>query len=51
VRAMLDTSTYEKGIKISDKDMRTWEARHLHRHDFHGDWNYTVTAGPGTDTA
>ena len=18
--------------------------RHLHRHDFHGDWNYTVTA-------
>jgi hypothetical protein len=38
VRAMLDTNTYEKGIKISDKKMRTWEARHLHRHDFHGDW-------------
>ena len=23
---MLDTNTYEKGIKISDKEMRTWEA-------------------------
>ena len=42
VRAMLDTSTCQKGIKITDKDMRTWEARHLHRHDFHGDWNYTI---------
>ena len=51
VRAMLDTSTYEKGIKIPDKQMRTWEARHLHRHDFHGDWNYTVTAGSATDPA
>ena len=30
VRAMLDTSTYEKGIKISDKEMRAWGARRLH---------------------
>ncbi len=51
VRAMLDTNTYEKGIKISGKETRTWEARHLHRHDFHGDWNYTVTAGSATDPA
>jgi Rhodopirellula transposase DDE domain len=51
VRAMLDTSTYEKGIKISDKEMRAWEARHLQRHDFHGDWNYTVTAESATDPA
>ena len=51
VRAMLDTSTCQKGIKISDKEKRTWEARHLHRHDFHGDWNYTVTGGSATDPA
>ena len=44
VRAVLDTSTYEKGIKITDKEMKAWEARHLHRHDFHGDWNYSITA-------
>ncbi len=42
VRAMLDTNTYEKGIKIADKEMRAFEARHLQRHEFHGDWNYTV---------
>ena len=46
VRAMLDTGTYEKGIRITDKDMRAWEASHLRRHDFHGNWNYTVTAPP-----
>jgi hypothetical protein len=24
--------------------MKEFEARHLTRHDFHGDWNYTITA-------
>src|SRR5688500_7637815 len=43
VRAVLDTGTYPKGIKISDKDMKDFEANHLTRHDFHGDWNYTLT--------
>jgi hypothetical protein len=47
VRAVLDTGTYPKGIKISDKDMKDFEANHLTRHDFHGDWNYTLTAGDG----
>ncbi len=37
--SMLDTSTYEKGIEIADKEMKAFEARHLQRHDFHGDWN------------
>jgi transposase len=44
VRAVLDTSTYPKGIKISDKQMKEFEAAHLERHAFHGDWNYTITA-------
>jgi transposase len=44
VRAVPDTSTYPKGIKISDKQMKEFEATHLDRHEFHGDWNYTITA-------
>lgn len=43
VRAVLDTNTYEKGIRISDKAMKQFEARHVHRHDVHGQWNYTIT--------
>ena len=50
VTAVLDTGTYPSGIKIPDKDMKTFEARHLRRHDFHGDWNYTIPAIPHDDT-
>ena len=46
VQAALDTDTYPKGIRITDKDMKTFEAQHLQRHQFHGDWNYTITAAP-----
>ncbi len=49
VRAALDTATYPKGIRITDKDMKTFEARHLQRHQFHGDWNYTITAESPAD--
>jgi len=55
VQAALDTNTYPKGIKITDKQMRTFESAHLRRHDFHGEWNYDLsadshTAGSGTTT-
>ena len=50
VTAVLDTGTYPSGVKIPDKDMKTFEARHLRRHDFHGDWNYTIPAIPHDDT-
>ena len=40
VRAGRDTGTYPKGIKFTKKVI---DALPLHRHDFHGDWNYTVT--------
>jgi len=43
VRAALDTGSYPKGIRIADKDMKVFEAAHLQRHQFHGDWNYTIT--------
>ena len=39
IRAELDTSTYDTGIKVSDRQM---EALPLTRHDWHGDWNDTL---------
>jgi len=39
VRAALDTSTYETGIKVSDAELAKVK---LTRHEFHGDWNYTI---------
>ena len=30
--------------------MKIFEARHLRRHDFHGDWNYTISATAHDDT-
>jgi hypothetical protein len=49
IQAALDTNTYPRGIKITDKEMTAFEAAHLQRHTFHGDWNYTVTAAPDAD--
>ena len=40
VHAELDDSLYPTGIKISDTQMA---ALPITRHDFHGDWNYTVS--------
>jgi hypothetical protein len=43
VHAELDTNTYPRGIKIPDRQMKTLETDGtLTRHDFHGDWNYTL---------
>ena len=39
VRSELDTNDYPSGIKITDAQI---DALNLHRHDFHGDWNYTI---------
>jgi hypothetical protein len=46
VDAELDTSSYPKGIKIPDHDMKTLETTGiLTRHDFHGEWNYSLIPG------
>ena len=46
VTAELDTGDYPKGIKVSDREMKDLEkSTTLHRHDFHGEWNYTVNPG------
>ena len=39
VRSEIDTNTYPKGVKVTDAEMN---ALSLHRHDFHGEWNYTI---------
>jgi hypothetical protein len=41
IRAERDTEWYEKGVKISDTEMA---ALPLARHDWHGDWNYTLAS-------
>jgi transposase len=43
VRAGLDPGSYPDGIKISDEQMA---ALPLDRHDWHGDWNYTLRPEP-----
>jgi hypothetical protein len=43
VRAELDETTYPKGIKVPDQDMNALVTNGiLSRHDFHGEWNYTL---------
>ena len=39
VRAGIDRTVYPTGVKVSDKD---FAAIRLIRHEFHGEWNYTV---------
>ena len=39
VQAELDEGTYPKGVKITDQQMA---ALPLDRHEFYGDWNYTL---------
>ena len=39
VRCELDTNTYPKGIVVSDEEMASIS---ITRHEFHGEWNYTI---------
>ena len=41
VQASYDPNWYPKGVKITDTQMDTLP---LQRHEWHGDWNYTLTA-------
>jgi hypothetical protein len=40
VRCQLDPNTYPAGLKVSEAEL---EAVNLTRHDFHGEWNYTIS--------
>ena len=39
VRCEIDDNLYPKGVSVSDAEMA---AINIQRHDFHGDWNYTI---------
>jgi Rhodopirellula transposase DDE domain len=39
VRAALDNGAYPLGVKVSDRELAAVPMR---RHDWHGEWNYTV---------
>jgi hypothetical protein len=43
IRAERDTEWYATGVKITDAQI---DALPLTRHDWHGDWNYTLAATP-----
>ena len=47
VEAVLDPGTYPTGVQISDAQLK---AVPLTRHQFHGEWNYTVHCGPIPNT-
>jgi len=40
VHADYDPNWYPKGVKIKDRE---FNALPIQRHNFHGDWNYTIT--------
>src|SRR5271170_4898234 len=40
IAAALDTTIYEKGVKITKKQIK---ALNMTRHAFHGEWNYTIS--------
>ena len=47
VHAERDTGTYPRGIKIPNSEMKALITQYLTPHQWHGEWNYTITP---TDT-
>ena len=43
VKAEIDHATYPAGVKVTDDEMA---AINLIAHEFHGEWNYTITPKP-----
>jgi hypothetical protein len=39
VRCEIDPNTYPPGVKVTDAEM---DAINIRRHEFHGDWNYSI---------
>ena len=39
IRCVLDESTYEKGIEVTDEE---FNSINIKKNDFHGEWNYTI---------
>lgn len=39
----IDPNSYPAGIKVTNAEM---DAINIQRHEFHGDWNYTISPQP-----
>ena len=39
VKVRLDKNKYEKGIKVPPEEIKNLKIK---RHEFHGEWNYTI---------
>ena len=47
VEAELDENPYPTGVKVADEDMKALLGTGLlNRHEFHGEWNYTLNPAP-----
>ena len=46
VRCELDTCPYPKGVRVTDDELA---GVNLHRDDFHGEWNYTISPRSQSD--
>jgi transposase len=46
VHAEPDTAAYPLGTRITDRQMRALEKQAITRHDWHGEWNYTLHPTP-----
>ena len=40
IKVNLDQAKYQKGLKVSDKEM---DMINIDKNDFHGEWNYTIS--------
>ena len=43
VRCEIDPNSYPAGVKVTNAEMK---AINIQRHEFHGDWNYTISPQP-----
>jgi Rhodopirellula transposase DDE domain len=49
ITAVLDQDSYPAGIKVSRERMKYLQDRILDRHEYHGEWNYTIRPVPSPD--
>jgi Rhodopirellula transposase DDE domain len=49
VHAERDTGAYPRGIKATDREMKDLRSHNITPHQFHGEWNYTITAADTPD--
>lgn len=40
VKCEIDTNSYKKGVKVTDQELKMIQ---LSKHEFHGEWNYTIS--------